>query len=357
MSGIITNENERIKNLCQIISRNIGNRKLAIRWKNKEVENTIFENCGIKADCYFSLDMKKCQQADTLHQSELYGKSDKYYAVILLNWNKTDYEQMFLGGYKEYDDYVFFSQQASIIQGDDKLNHYEDFWGNILETKSKVNVKFLGKNSRVTIGEDVKLLNNLVIEASENSEIYIDNNVIIKHPLIRVGKYAKLHIGRSVNIGAFYLCINEYGTLKIGNRTTIQNGRLQTGRNRSVQIGKDCMFSWDIVILPHDGHLIYDLKKEVFINNTNGKCEESILIGDHCWIGGESVIMPNTVIGTGSVLGYRCMAKGKYPNNCVIVGQPGRVVREDIAWLRQAVSNDESDLFSIEEELRKFTQK
>lgn len=55
MSGIITNENERIKNLCQIISRNIGNRKLAIRWKNKEVENTIFENCGIKADCYFSL--------------------------------------------------------------------------------------------------------------------------------------------------------------------------------------------------------------------------------------------------------------------------------------------------------------
>lgn len=140
---------------------------------------------------------------------------------------------------------------------------------------------------------------------------------------------SRLNFSKLVNIGAFYLCINEYGTLKIGNRTTIQNGRHQTGRNRSVQIGKDCMFSWDIVILPHDGHLIYDLKKEVFINNTNGKCEESILIGDHCWIGGELVIVPNTVIGTGSVLGYRCMAKGKYPNNCMIVGQPGRVVRED----------------------------
>ena len=199
--------------------------------------------------------------------------------------------------------------------------------------------------------------NNLVIEASENSEIYIGDNVTIKHPIIRVGKCAKLHIDRCVSIGAFYLCINEFGTLKIGSGTTIQNGRLQTGRNRSVQIGKDCMFSWDIVISPHDGHLIYDLGNKTFINNTNGKLEESILIGDHCWIGGESIIMPNTVIGTGSVLGYRCMAKGDYPNNCVIVGQPGRIVRENVAWLRQAVSNDESDIFSIDEELRKFTQK
>ena len=64
------------------------------------------------------------------------------------------------GGYREYDDFVFLSQKPDIIQGGDNLNHYEDFLGNVLETKSKVNIKFTGKNARVKIGENVKFLNN-----------------------------------------------------------------------------------------------------------------------------------------------------------------------------------------------------
>ena len=95
------------EDICKIISANIGNRKLALRWKNSEIEKAIYENCGLKADCYFSLDKKRCMEEDTIHQSEIQGKSDEYYAVIFLNWNENDYKQMFLGGYEEYIDFIF----------------------------------------------------------------------------------------------------------------------------------------------------------------------------------------------------------------------------------------------------------
>ena len=95
-SDFIINYN--YQGICKIISENIGNRKLALRWKNSEIEKAIYEHCGLKADCYFSLDNKRCKEENTVHQSEILGKSDEYYAVILLNWNQDDYKQMFGGG-------------------------------------------------------------------------------------------------------------------------------------------------------------------------------------------------------------------------------------------------------------------
>ena len=50
------NERNEYKYICSIISNNIGNRKLALRWKNRKVEEAIYKQCGLKVDKYFSLD-------------------------------------------------------------------------------------------------------------------------------------------------------------------------------------------------------------------------------------------------------------------------------------------------------------
>ena len=163
-------------------------------------------------------------------------------------------------------------------------------------------------------------------------------------------------VGKKVYVSGFNIFINSFSKVEIGNGCNFQTGKLRTGRNQKVVIGVECMFSWDIVLLAHDGHLIWDIGKEKFINNTVGDKRNSIVIGDHCWIGGETVIMPHTFIGSGSICGYRCMAKGKYPNNCIIVGQPGRVVKKDIAWMRRNVSYDDKDILLIDEQYRKFTE-
>jgi maltose O-acetyltransferase len=53
-----------------------------------------------------------------------------------------------------------------------------------------------------------------------------------------------------------------------------------------------------------------------------------ISIGDGCWIGMRSAILPGATIGTGCVVGAgTVVTAGVYPANSLIVGVPGKVVR------------------------------
>jgi virginiamycin A acetyltransferase len=53
-----------------------------------------------------------------------------------------------------------------------------------------------------------------------------------------------------------------------------------------------------------------------------------IVIGDDVWIGREAVIMPGVTIGAGSVIGTRAVVAKDVPPYSIIVGNPGRVVRQ-----------------------------
>ena len=259
-------------------------------------------------------------------------------------------------GYEEYRDFIFLSPKPEVIRSNSELKHYEDYFGNVLDADSPASIRFKGRNAHVHIGKNVKIPDKLIIDIRENSLLYIGYDTIFQNISIKMSIGTEFVIGKKVFVSGLNIFINDFSAVEVGNECSLQTGKLRTGRNKKIVIGKDCMFSWDIVFLPHDGHLIWDLKEGRFTNNTTGERELSIVIGDHCWIGGETVIMPNTSIGSGSICGYRCMAKGKYPNNCIIVGQPGRVVKKDIAWMRRNVSYDDKDIMLIDEQYRKFTE-
>ncbi len=151
--------------------------------------------------------------------------------------------------------------------------------------------------------------------------------------------------------------INTDSVVEIGKGTTMQTGKLKTGRNQIVKIGEDCMFSWDIVFCPHDGHLIWDVNTGECINNTLGMKRESVVIGDHVWVGGETVFLSNTKIESGSICGYRSLVKGKIPNNCVVAGSPAKVIKKNVAWSRENISLNQDDYYKIKQEYRKLTEK
>lgn len=155
-----------------------------------------------------------------------------------------------------------------------------------------------------------------------------DDEVIINTAQFQMEKETTFSIGKKVSIYGLSIFINKLSSVEIGSDCSFQTRKPRTGCNQRIVVGENCMFSRDIVFLPHDGHLIYSIKEDCFINITVGKRRDSVEVGSHCWIGEETVIMPNTYVGSGSVLGYRCMAKEKYHNNCVIVGQPGESCEE-----------------------------
>lgn len=59
-----------------------------------------------------------------------------------------------------------------------------------------------------------------------------------------------------------------------------------------------------------------------------------LVIGEHVWIGKNAFVMHGTNIGDGSIVGAMSVVKGRYPNNCVVGGNPAAIAKRDAAWSR-----------------------
>lgn len=231
----------------------------------------------------------------------------------------------------------------------------EDEYGNIVRTESKVTLQFEGINSSIIIGKNVELPNS-TIKIGSGIHVIIKDNCKLSSATIKLTDGSSFIVAEKVSIVGMNIFINTDSLVEIGKHTTMQTGKLRTGRNQMIKIGEDCMFSWDIVFLPHDGHLIWDVDNGECTNNTLGVRRESVVIGNHVWVGGETVFLPNTRVGTGTICGYRSLVKGIIPNNCIVAGSPAKVIRKNVAWSRENISLNENDYYKIQEEYRRLTE-
>lgn len=92
-----------------------------------------------------------------------------------------------------------------------------------------------------------------------------------------------------------------------------------------LDIGDECAISWDCQFLDEDFHEIqYEGKKDT---------DSSIIIGNHVWIGCGARIYKGTVIADGCVVASDSVVRGKFLTpNCIIGGNPAKVIKENIVW-------------------------
>ena len=340
------------KQIVGTIQKNIAGRKLVLRYKDSDFENYLFVNSGIRADFYITRNKARVNNKDTFLDEIVKGGAQDYYIVITkeLKWNQFDYERYKKMGYEDNTDILWVRPQPKRIVTDSNTD-YCDERGNIIKAGSKAIIDLNGIDSYVEIGRNVTMP-AFPISIGNGVSIRIEDNCVIKPKGLLFAERSSLMIHNRVTISGMQIFVNSYSFAEIGPKTTIQTGYLRTGRNQEIVIGEDCMFSWDITLLGHDGHMIWDLDSESCINNTAGERKRSITINDHVWVGGETVVMPHSCIGSGSICGYRSMVRGTIPNNCIAVGSPARVVKRNIAWSRENVSYDEKDFYRIKEEYR-----
>lgn len=98
----------------------------------------------------------------------------------------------------------------------------------------------------------------------------------------------------------------------------------------SVTIGKNCLFSSNIMIWCTDTHTITDMDGNI----TN--IGHSIEIGDHCWVGMHAKILKNTKIPDNSIVGMGSIVTKKFDTpNSVYAGNPAKLIKTGVQWSHQ----------------------
>lgn len=99
--------------------------------------------------------------------------------------------------------------------------------------------------------------------------------------------------------------------------------------NSTIHIGKDCMLSNNIIIRTSDSHPIYDKLTGSRINFS-----KNVFIGNHVWIAPNSKILKGANIGDGCIVSSNTMVSKSINDNCLVVGMPSKVIKENISWNR-----------------------
>lgn len=174
-------------------------------------------------------------------------------------------------------------------------------------------VIFKGSGNVLYCEAGVRLQNCTFCFDSSNSLIYICKSIHSFKLLINVFQGCTVYIGK-----------NFYST---------ETAHLLVPEQGTILLGDDCMLASKVVIRATDSHLIYSVESHKRVNP--GK---SIFIGDHVWLGYDTLCLKGTQIGSGSIIGARAVVAGKrIPSNTSWAGNPAKQIATGIFFDRTLV--------------------
>ncbi|WP_343246847.1 acyltransferase [Diplocloster hominis] len=183
--------------------------------------------------------------------------------------------------------------------------------------------KAVMKLTRVKYGKNLLLKGMPVIFNKAGAKISIGDNVTVKSSFLSnlVGLYSRTIIVTRVP-GA---------VIEIGDNVGISGVTIYA--RKGIYIGENTAIGGNCKIIDNDFHPIDAEDRLKLLQDVNGgdsdliPCKE-IHIGRNCFLGCNSIILKGTIIGDGCVVGAGTVVAGKFEDNCVIAGNPARVIRK-----------------------------
>lgn len=193
----------------------------------------------------------------------------------------------------------------------------------------------LGQGNVVRVGARVKLVGHV---AGHGNHIEIADAEIPSKLWLRIhGHHNRLVIGPASEIKGLSISFGSHVPahnvrLEIGEEFTIESGGrfLLYNSGNSLRIGNRCMFSSGITIRCGESpHLIFD-REGRYLDVSDG-----VEIGHHVWVGEQAYLTKAVTIGDESIVGACSVVTRRFEQSHVaIAGNPARVVRENVQWIR-----------------------
>ena len=116
--------------------------------------------------------------------------------------------------------------------------------------------------------------------------------------------------------GMYRLYLTHFWRMDIGEGTVISlSAKLDKTNPRGVHIGRYTSVTFGVTILTHD-----------FVNNRL----DDVRIGDNCFIGAHSVILPGATIGDNCIIAAASVVAKNVPAGSLVFGNPARVLESNV---------------------------
>lgn len=163
-----------------------------------------------------------------------------------------------------------------------------------------------------------------------NNKVLCNNTLMHNCTITFLGSDNKLIIGPGNSLyNVDFTFVGTGNTIIIGSNTYFDgNDEFCIGGGTTIKIGNGSMFAKNISVRTTDSHRIYDIEGNV-LNK-----EKDIVIGEHVWIGMDSLILKGSTLCDGCVVAARSTvtASTTMKNNSVVAGTPAKMVKENVVW-------------------------
>lgn len=183
--------------------------------------------------------------------------------------------------------------------------------------------KIIMKVTKVKYGKNLLLKGCPVIYNKSGASLTIGDNVTIKSSFLSnlVGLYSRTIIVTRTSGAEIF----------IGDNVGISGATIYA-RSR-IEIGENTCIGGNAKLIDNDFHPLEVETRNRLLDDPNGGDSDlipakPIKIGKNCFIGCNSIILKGTVLGDGCVVGAGAVVAGKFEENCVIAGNPARIINK-----------------------------
>lgn len=142
----------------------------------------------------------------------------------------------------------------------------------------------------------------------------------------------RIHLQNSVlriigNVSMYPGCIllALYGEITIRNGTEI-NAPTYVFAKRKVEIGEHCRIARGVTIMDSDFHKLATGDKKPIDN------AREVIIGNHCWIGQNTIILKGVTIGAGAIVAAGSVVTKDVKERTLVGGVPAKIIQENVVW-------------------------